>query len=675
MISPASILHSGALEMKTAMRTLSYVPRRQAAPAILALALLVLATLAGCKAAPGAVPSQALRQTAEVTTEAGAETSAGRKPKKGDKDKKGARDRKEAKEETAADRKRRYLEISHRQMKKFSQVIRLNEERLGPAALSAAALAAAGKPTREEAIRWTSEVLDRCATRQKCDSTWMAMQRVVLQYPEALPPDLLERVRAVASRAPQPPGEQAVREPWSFKETENQRIVRMALNVVSFRLAPPPPGSPRAAAEKGWTEATEAFLLAHDRDGWYEAESPGYIAASMHALLHLTDHAKSERVRELAARQLNLLFAEWAQEQVRGFPAGVKSRTYVQWALGARNTPWLAWAWLAGGIGDPEKISFMDWPEIGASSYQIPAPVGRLVAGRAEHAPYEVRSRRSIDLGKRRDLHTALYSFATPDYILGAAQSVGGLQLGVSGGQEIMATLYASCADFAPIYLWSRTQNPRSDRWRSWSANDLAMAHRNVALARLGVGSSPGKEAGEETIGHAYLSPPWSQPEILGGKEGNEQGNVLVSRCGDTYVALVTEGGWEAGPAPERFPTYYAGDKTFRGSWAAVPRRQPAAIALEVGRRAEHGSFEQWKKRAANARMTLVESELRFVASDGAKLSFLPGEKATVGGRPLQVDYPLLAGPFLNSAGSGRWTFSFDGVRHQFEAMSPRPAP
>lgn len=659
--------------MKTAMHIRFDESRRQTAPAILALALLVLATLAGCKAAPGAVPSQALRQTAEVR-----ETPEGRKPKKD------VQDRKVAKEETAADRKRRYLEISHRQMKKFSQVIRLNEERLGPAALSAAALAVSGKPTREEAIRWTNEVLDRCATRQKCDSTWLAMQRIVLQYPQALPPDLLERVRTIASRAPQPPGEQAVREPWSFKETENQRIVRMALNVVAFRLAPPPPGSPRAAAEKGWTEATEAFLLAHDREGWYEAESPGYIAASMHALLQLTDHAGSERLRELAARQLNLLFAEWAQEQVRGFPAGVKSRTYVQWALGTRNTPWLAWAWLAGGIGDPEKISFMDWPEIGTSSYQIPAPVGRLLAERAEHPPYEVRSRRSIDLGKRRDLHTALYSFATPDYILGAAQSVGGLQLGVSGGQEIMATLYASCADFAPVYLWSRTQNPRSDRWRSWSANDLAMAHRNVVLARLGVsipkrveaGAEAVKETGEEIIGHAYLSPPWSQPEILGGvKEGGEQGGVLVSRCGDTYVALVTEGGWEAGPAPERFPTYYAGDKTFRGSWAAVPRRQPAAIALEVGRRAEHGSFEQWKKRAANARLTLVEGELRFVASDGGRLSFLPGEKATVGGRPLEVDYPLLAGPFLNSAGPGRWTFSFDGVRHQFEALSPRPAP
>lgn len=643
-----------------------HTQRRQAAPAILALTMVVLTTVlatltAGCKA-PVAVPSQALQQS-EV------QEKGPKVPKR--KDLEEAKDRKVVKEESAADRKRRYLEISHRQMKKFSERIRLNEERLGPAALSAAAMAAAGKPTREEAIRWTNEVLARCATRSKCDSTWMAMQRVVLQYPQALPPDLLERVRSFAARAPQPPGEQAVREPWSFKETENQRIVRMALNVVAFRLDPPPPGSPRAAAEKGWTEATEAFLLAHDRDGWYEAESPGYIAASMHALLHLTDHAGSERVRELAARQLNLLFAEWAQEQVLGFPAGVKSRTYVQWALGARNTPWLAWAWLAGGIGDPEKISFMDWPEIGTSSYQIPAPVGRLIAERAKQPPYEVRSRRSIDLGKRRDLHTALYSYATPDYILGAAQSVGGLQLGVSGGQEIMATLFASCSNFAPIYLWSRTENPRSDRWRSWAANDLAMAHRNVALARLGVSAPGNTEKVEKTIGHAYLSPPWAQPAVLGG----EQGNVLVSRCGDTYVALVTEGGWEAGSAPERFPTYYAGDKTFSGSWAAVPRRQPAAIALEVGRRAEHGSYDQWKKRAANARLTLVEGELRYTASDGAKLSFVPGEKATVAGRPLAVDYPLLAGPFLTSAGPGRWTFSFDGVRHQFEALSPRPAP
>ena len=148
-----------------------------------------------------------------------------------------------------------------------------------------------------------------------------------------------------------------------------------------------------------------------------------------------------------------------------------------------------------------------------------------------------------------------------------------------------------------------------------------------------------------------------------------------MTRCGDTWAALITAGGWEVKPAPERFPAYYGGDKSFRGSWAAVPLRQPAAIALELGRRAEDGTFEQWKRRVARARLTLDKSELRFTASDGTRLVFVPGESATVGGRPLAVDYPLLVGPFLTSDGPGRWTFSFGGVRQRFETLRSMPAP
>lgn len=627
------------------MSSLFYNDLRRAAPATLALVLALAGT--ACAAPAGSPAALQSRQDDRPAAKAVPQQPAPAQP---------------APPRKPADRRLRYLENSHRQMRRFTQTIRPDEERMGAAALSAAALAAAGQPTREEAVRWTTAALDLCAERRKgmgCDLVWMSLQRIALQYQETLPQELLGRVLLEGSRAGQAPGDQAVREPWSFKETENQRIVKFARQLAAFRLDPAKPGTPRATAEQGWTAATEAFLLAHDREGWYEAESPGYIAVSMTALLHLADHAGSPRIRELAARQLDLLFAEWAQKQVNGFPAGPKSRTYVHWALGAKNTPWLAWAWYAGRTEDSEGVSFMDWPEIATSSYEIPAGVKRLLAERDKQPPYEIRARRSIALDKRLDLDTALYSFATPDYILGAAQSVRGLRLGVSGGQEIMATLYPSCSNFAPLYLWSRTRNPRSDRWKSWTGNDQAMAHRNVALARLGGG------AGEETIGHAYLATGWSAPEVVG-----EGGEVVVARCGDTYAALVTAGGWDVGPAPERFPDYYAGDKNFRGSWVAAPKRQPAVVALEVGRRAEHGSFESWKKRIAGIRLALNEGELRFTASDGTRLAFVPGETATVAGKPLVVDSPLLAGPFLTNEGPGRWTFSFEDVRRKFETLS-----
>lgn len=550
-----------------------------------------------------------------------------------------------------------YLERGLGQMTRLSRRIGdVGPVRTAAGALAAAALASAGRLPREDVAGWLRQVLDACEPPKRgrhCDQAEMPIQRIVLQYPEVVPPDLLERLRVLASRPVPPPGAEAIANPWSHRATENQRMVQVARSLAAHKVA----GTPDSPASRAWGHYAQAYLAAHDREGWYEAESPGYLGMSITALAHLADHAPQPEVRELAIRQVNFLFADWAQEQVGGFPAGAKSRTYVHWALGARNTPWQAWAWLAAGLGEPEKVSFMDWPELATSGYEFPEAVSELLARRSEQPPYEIRSRRSIDMAKRRDLEAALYSWATPDYILGTSQAIGGMSLGVSGGQEIQATLYPEGGGFSPLYLWSRTRNPRAHRWKSFAGQDLAVGHRNLALARLGAGDAAAD-------GHAYLSPPWSRPEIFG--------DVAVARRGDTYVALVTEGGWEVAPAPERYPEYYGGDKNFRGSWVAVPKRQPAHVALEVGRRAEHGQFETWKERARRARLTVSEAgEMRFQASDGTPFTFLPGERAAVGGQPIEPrTYPRLAAPFLSSEGDGRWRFEFGKYRYRFEPLA-----
>jgi hypothetical protein len=533
--------------------------------------------------------------------------------------------------------------------------LRHPEEGYGPSAsryangaLAAAALAARGEATAGDAARWAAAALEDCAGRREieCESSLFALQRVVLDFPQVLPTELLARVRAAAAESAAAPGDEAIRHPWDFRETENQRLVKMARSLVAQVVA----GTPESSTAKGWGAYAEAFLDAHDRDGWYEQESPGYLALSVTSLLQLADKAPQARVREGATRQLNLLFAAWAQEQVGGFPAGAKSRTYVHWALGAKNTPWQAWAWLEGGLGRENRILFLDAPALAVAAYRVPISIRRLLAERRREPPYEIRARRSIDLSARRDLNAARYSYATQDYILGAAQSVAGLRLSVSGGQEILATLYAEGPDFAPLYLWSRTRNPSSYRWRSWAGQDFTVEDKNVVLARLG--------ANGEATGHAYLAPPWSRPEPVGA------GNVAVARYGDTYVALVTAGGWEIATAPRRFPGYYAGDPAFRDAWVAVPVRQPADIALEVGRRAENGDFASWKRRVAGLRLTVEGGELLYGAADRRRLGFVPGERATLDGVPLEAAaYPRLAGPYLASDGPGRWSFAFASDR------------
>jgi len=572
-----------------------------------------------------------------------------------------------------AARQARFLAIAHRQMQGFAARGEADGGRWAAGALVAAALASRGEATGDEAARWADMALQACGGRwatQRCQHAQLTVQRLTLQFPEALRgmPDLLTRLRAAAAEAPgAPPTPDEIAAPWRFRETENQRIVAAARSLVAEAAA----GTPDSPAARAWGAYAAAFLAAHERDGWYEQESAGYMAASIVALLHLADLAPRPEVRLLAARQLTLLFAGWAQAQVGGYPAGPRSRTYVQWALGSTTTAWPAWAWLAGGFGRPEEIPLIDAPELAVAGYRIPEPIRRLAVERRRQSPYAVRARRTIALPDRRRLDAALYTYATPDYVLGTAQSVGGLRLAVSGGQEILVTLYPETAPeaaaFAPLYLWSRTRNPHFDRWKTWAEQDFAVGRENLALARLG--------AGGESTGHAYLAPGWTAPEPAGA--------AVVSRCGDTYVALVTvggaEGGWEVARAARRFPAYYGGDPAFRDAWAAVPWRQPATIALEVGRRAETGDFASWKRRAARAALEIdAAGVVRFRSGAGARLAFLPGVWASAGaedGERLRPEgYPLLAGPYFASREPGRWSFAFGDVRLDFDRLATDPA-
>ena len=64
------------------------------------------------------------------------------------------------------------------------------------------------------------------------------------------------------------------------------------------------------------------------------------------------------------------------------------------------------------------------------------------------------------------------------------ASTVGNLALRVSGGQEIVATLYAESPDFAPLYLWSRTKQTENEA-AELDTLDQAVASRNLLVARL----------------------------------------------------------------------------------------------------------------------------------------------------------------------------------------------
>lgn len=571
-----------------------------------------------------------------------------------------------------------YLERSLVQLRRLERAIgAMGPTRDAAAALAAAALAAHGRADPAEAAAKIARVLERCPPRWRgadCERGLLSVQRVAIQYPDVLPEPLAERVRREAVAPAPPPTPEVISSPWTFRETENQRIVLVARTLASHTLA----GTGGSPAARAWAEYATAFLRAHDADGWYEADSPGYLGISVQALLHLHDLSPDPTVRRLAGRQLHLLFARWAASQVGGVPGGVRTRTYPHWALGTKNTPWRAWAHYAAGVGDPAEISFGNWPEIAVSAYEFPDAVRELLRDRRTLGTYEVRERRRIDPDGRSPVDGAAYSFVTPDYVLSAAQAVDGLALSVSGGQEIVATLFAEGPAFAPLYLWSRADAARRDRWASRVGREQAVASRDLVLARMGTADEPG---------YAYLSPPWGRPLPAAGGDPADA-SVLVARYGDTWVALATDGGWDVAPAAERFPELFGRDRAYAGAWAAVPRVQPAAIALSVARASEAGSFESWRERVAGLRLAVDRdggelSRLSLRSPDGRRVVFEPGRTATVDGEPIRAaSYPLFESPFLNREETrGRpttWRFRFRDLDYLFpplEGATPPPRP
>lgn len=546
---------------------------------------------------------------------------------------------------------REYLKRGLEQLQRLeARIPALGIERDAAAALSASALAAAGEEESVLAQRYVSRVLDSCRKawhRVSCERAQLALQRVLLQYPSVLGAELGERLRLESSNRAPAPSPAQIAAPWDFRETENQRIVKAARSLVGAAIA----GSTAVGDARQWAHYVESFLDAHRDQGWYEGDSPGYLAISMAALLLLADHAPDAAtgtdVRRRAREQLDILFASWAQLQVGGYPAGAKSRAYLHWVLGIRNVPWPGWAWLLGGMGRIDRLSVGDFPELAASSYHPPSGVVRLLVERRAQPPYEVVQRRHIDLPHRASLQAVLYSQATPDFILSTAQALGGSRLGVSGGEEIMVTLYAEGEEFAPLYLWSRSTPPGKQRWSSAAGRDLAVGEDGLVVARLGNGAS--------ALGYAYFGPPWQRPEILG--------STVVSSYGETLVALVTIGDWEVAAAPQRFPEIFGGDKNYRGSWVAVPARQPAAVALRVARRSAVADVARWRESLSAARLELDDDTLRYAEAGRPDMVYEVGRTARLGNETLTLpaESVVSASPFLSGSG-GRWTFRLDGM-------------
>jgi len=166
--------------------------------------------------------------------------------------------------------------------------------------------------------------------------------------------------------------------------------------------------------------------------GQGEFDSPTYITVFITPMLVLHDFARDPVMKKKAGMMLDLIFADFAAEHLKGSYGGGHSRDYPEDIVNPLSAPSTMWAWLY--FGEP---AFEQWNEvryrprhrtswetvIGAlSSYRLPDIIRRMATDRT--TPYvqreKKRVRNVIRFGNVLNPPVYKYTYVTKDFVLGS---------------------------------------------------------------------------------------------------------------------------------------------------------------------------------------------------------------------------------------------------------------
>ena len=179
-----------------------------------------------------------------------------------------------------------------------------------------------------------------------------------------------------------------------------------------------------------WTAFMKTYLRERAGRGFFlEKASPGYMRHSLSFLQDLHDFADDPELRTLTGMFLDLVWAEWAQEQIAGSRGGAKTRDHGPLMDNQQDAMHQMATYLFGGPSrtSPPLTSF--W----LTDYRPPAVVWNLALNRESFGSYAYRSRTPGEepvvaprpsgmertLWCETDSRLLRYSWVTPSYILG----------------------------------------------------------------------------------------------------------------------------------------------------------------------------------------------------------------------------------------------------------------
>jgi hypothetical protein len=401
--------------------------------------------------------------------------------------------------------------------------------------------------------------------------------------------------------------------------------------------------------------------------GQGEFDSPTYFIVFMTPMLTLYDFAKDPVMKRKAQMTVDLLFADFAAEQLDGNYCGGHSRDYPDDIVNPLSAPAALWAWLY--FGEPNMELWQEsryrpryrggWETVfGAlSSYRLPDVIYTMATDRSKayvHTETK-RVRNVIRFGQEKNPPVYKYTYMTHDYALGSLQ--GGILQPIQ--QHTWDVTYRSdkpnntIFTLHPFYsgkelamFFPEEQKFLADevnryhlvytdpnKWNSSSPYEQTFQYRNAIIVLYNMD----KDAHHQHIDGFF-------PKNLDERIEHPSGWIFC-RAGSVYVAF--------------FPLrpYEWIEEKINWRWRSVGLNN--GIVAEVGSAAEDGSFDAFKEKLMHSRPEMSDSgnnvSVSYKTRKGDAMKFVFGGERRLNGKAIDFKaYKLFNGPFIQSErGSG----------------------
>jgi hypothetical protein len=308
---------------------------------------------------------------------------------------------------------------------------------------------------------------------------------------------------------------------------------------------------------EAWVRYWMEYISERAKKGFFlEVSASGYMKFTLSFLSLIYEFCEDSALKKRAKDFFDLIWAEWAQDQLDGRRGGAKTRHPFGKEINERDAMYQMSAFLLGGEADACDNYYFQL----LSDYELPEIIWELVFERENHTPYEYISRKPGEeepvfprpLGTERTLlcdtesRLVRYSYVTDEYILGTQMDHPmALHSHLSTTRRNHGVTFSSSPDayIFPITFQENRENSEPAFIPSGDAMYRSVQYKDILIT-------------QQSFGHFQMNPEWfphPRPQqqrygIYCGKvfeESLERDGWLFVKDGKAYTAVrPAHGNW-----------------------------------------------------------------------------------------------------------------------------------